>query len=302
MTRLVAALKHPYRGMLSQNTSLADFTSWRVGGEARTLFQPADLEDLSLFLSQLPAEEPLLVLGAGTNVLVRDGGFLGTVIVLSGILNELSQKTENTLRAEAGVSSARLAKMAIDLGLKGVEFLIGIPGTVGGALAMNAGAYGSATWNHVTAVEMINRRGERYVRVPKDFEIGYRSIKKSNDEWFTAGFFCLEKGDPAFLKDEADRMLASRKAKHPLKWPNAGSVFRNPPGFIAGQLIEACGLKGYRIGGASVSEKHANFIVNDRQASAKDIEELMSIVQNRVEKCHGIRLEPEVFIVGSVIK
>jgi UDP-N-acetylmuramate dehydrogenase len=292
-------VQNPYRGKLQQKVSLEDYTSWRVGGPAQWLYQPKDLNDLSAFLSELSPEEALLVLGAGTNVLIRDGGFLGTVIVLANALNSLEQQNAITIRAEAGLPASKLAKFTIDLGLKGLEFLIGIPGTVGGALAMNAGAYGGSTWNVVIEVETINRRGERFVRTPEMFQIGYRSIRRPANEWFTAGVFQLEKCSREALQQQAEEMLTSRKAKHPLHWPNAGSVFRNPQNQIAGKLIELSGLKGYRIGGACVSTQHANFIVNDQRASAKDIETLILHVQNQVEKRFGICLEPEVVILGE---
>lgn len=288
-----------HRGILSQDVLLSNYTSWRVGGPAKSLYQPADLDDLSLFLAEAPPENSLFILGAGTNVLARDDGFSGTVIVMLGALMALERQGETIIRAEAGVLSAKLAKMTIDLGLKGLEFLIGIPGSVGGALAMNAGAYGGSTWNSVVAVETIDRRGRRLTRTPELFEPGYRHIKRPTNEWFTAGIFKLEKSDPTELQQSAEKMLASRKAKHPLHLPNAGSVFRNPPGHIAAQLIEACGLKGYRVGGAAVSEKHANFIVNDQGASAKDIEAIIRYVQRTVEKQMGIELVPEIVMVGE---
>ncbi|HCU05129.1 MAG: UDP-N-acetylenolpyruvoylglucosamine reductase [Gammaproteobacteria bacterium GWE2_42_36] len=292
--------KNNYRGKLSHDVPLAGYTSWRVGGPAKTLYQPADREDFAYFLSQLPLEEPLLILGAGSNMLVRDRGFSGTVIVLAGALTTLSQMDAQTIYAESGVADPKLARFAIDRGLQGLEFLIGIPGTVGGALAMNAGAYKGRAWTHVVEVEMINRHGEIIIRKPEEFTIAYRSVSRPKvDEWFLSATFQLPFGDIEAMRKTAQDMLKKRKAAHPLNFPNAGSVFCNTDAYIAGKLIESCGLKGYRIGGASVSEKHANFIVNDQNATAHDIESLMHAVVKIIFEKTGMQLESEVIIVGE---
>jgi len=289
-----------FRGKLFHTIPLAGYTSWRVGGPAKMLYQPADREDLAYFLSQLPVDEPLLFLGAGSNVLVRDRGFDGTVIVLANALATLSQLDAQTLYAESGVYDPKLARFAIEKGLQGLEFLIGIPGTVGGALAMNAGAYGGRTWTHIIEVEMINRQGKIMTRKSQEFQVIYRSvIRPVADEWFISATFQLPRGDIEVMRKEAQAMLEKRKIAHPLNFPNAGSVFKNTDDYIAGKLIESCGLKGFRIGGASISEKHANFIVNDRNATAHDIESVILGVMKIVFEKTGFQLEHEVMIIGE---
>lgn len=273
--------------------------SWRAGGRARRFYQPVDLADLCAFLHDLDPQEPLLWVGLGSNLLVRDGGFPGTVIMLFGTLTELDWLDAQLLRAEAGVSCAKVARTASRAGLTGVEFLAGIPGTMGGALAMNAGAFGGETWEHVAAVETVDRRGERHTRTPDDYRVGYRSVTGPADEWFVAAHLTLERGDTAQAQARIRELLERRGATQPVQQFSCGSVFRNPPGDHAARLIEACGLKGRRVGGAQVSEKHANFIVNTGNASAADIETLLLQVQGTVEREQGVRLETEVRIVGE---
>lgn len=289
------------RGKLFKNKSLAEFTSWRVGGDAKCVYHPADLEDLSLFLSLLPKQEEVICLGAGTNVLVPDNGIAKTVIIFKNILNDVQYDEDSGLIfVGAGVLSSKLSHFSVDLEFRGLEFLAGIPGTIGGALAMNAGAYGSEIWNYVVKVETINRAGKRFMRERKDFELGYREVKNlvSDKEWFVAAYFNLEKGNKEISLQIMHDWLTKRKNSQPLDLPNAGSVFKNPKEVYAARLIELCGLKGYRIGGASVSTKHANFIVNDRNATATDIENLIKFVENEVKKQTRIKLVREVKILG----
>lgn len=286
------------RGELLQNESLARHTSWRAGGPARIFYTPADLDDLANFLAGLPASEPLLWIGLGSNLLVRDGGFPGTVISTFGGMNGLRMLDERTLRAEAGVTCAKVARFMTKHGLTGGEFLAGIPGSMGGALAMNAGAWGGETWQYVAAVETVDRHGERRVRTPEDYEIGYRHVRGPADEWFTAAQLRFETGDSAAAQTRIKELLERRSATQPTNLPSCGSVFRNPPGDHAARLIEACGLKGQCIGQACVSEKHANFIINTGGARAADIEALIARVRETVERDQGVRLIPEVRIVG----
>jgi UDP-N-acetylmuramate dehydrogenase len=290
-------------GQILKNESLQKYTSWQVGGEAETLYQPSSIEDLALFLSSLPADEPVTWLGAGTNVLVRDQGVKGTVIVLKGTLEKLTHHYHDSpiIYAEAGVLNTHLAHFAADLELTGLEFIAGIPGTVGGALAMNAGAYGGVIWDQVVQVETINRQGERFLRKADDFIANYRQVEckvSDTSEWFIAGYFALSKGNKDTILQTMHKWLTKRKLTQPLNLPNAGSVFRNPQGDRAARLIEACGLKGYRIGGAAVSDKHANFIVNDQQATAADIEQLIAYVADEVARQTGVQLEREIKILG----
>lgn len=286
------------RGQLTENASLAEYTSWRVGGLAEHLYIPKDIDDLSIFLQQLPLDVPLLWLGLGSNVLIRDGGIPGVVIVTQGALQGLALVEPGRLRAEAGVACAQAARYSARAGLSGLEFMAGIPGTVGGALAMNAGCFGGETWRVVSAVETLNCKGKRQIRPASDYHAEYRHVTGPLDEWFVAGYFSLVPGDKEKSLTEIRTLLEKRNTTQPTGLPNCGSVFRNPPGNYAARLIEQCGLKGKRIGGAYVSEKHANFIINDH-ATAKDIEELIYYVRDKVFEQHGIQLILEVRILGG---
>jgi UDP-N-acetylmuramate dehydrogenase len=250
------------RGDLRHDESMARHTSWRVGGPARSFYQPADLDDLANFLAALPADEELFWVGLGSNLLVRDGGIPGTVIATFGGMNALRMLDELHVRAEAGVSCAKVARFMTRHGLTGGEFLAGIPGSMGGALAMNAGAWDGETWRYVVAVETIDRHGERRLRTSDEYEIGYRHVQGPADEWFVAAHLRFEPGDGAAAQARIKELLERRAATQPTNQPSCGSVFRNPPGDHAARLIEACGLKGHCIGAACVSEKHANFIIN----------------------------------------
>ncbi|QKT03045.1 UDP-N-acetylmuramate dehydrogenase [Ectothiorhodospiraceae bacterium 2226] len=286
------------RGRLLHDEPLARHTSWRVGGPADRFYLPADIDDLALFLSELPAGEPVFWLGLGSNLLVRDGGLRGTVVCTSGVLNGLARQADGTLRAEAGVPCAKVARLAAREGLGGAEFLGGIPGTMGGALAMNAGAFGGETWSLVAAVETLGPRGERHLRTPAQYRIGYRDVQPPvAGECFVAAHLCLPPADED-ARARTKALLARRNATQPTSQPNAGSVFRNPPGDHAARLIETAGLKGLREGGAWVSEKHANFIVHAGEACAADIERLIERVAAKVAEVHGVTLVREVRIVG----
>lgn len=287
------------RGLLKRNEPLSKHTSWRVGGPADRFYEPADIQDLKEFLGTLAPNEPLHWIGLGSNLLVRDAGIRGTVIMLSGKLNGLERIDANTVRAEAGVASAKLARFSVQQELRGAEFLAGVPGTVGGALAMNAGAFGGETWNVVSAVETIDRAGRVRVRPASDYQTGYRSVHGPEGEWFVAGHFRLSAGNEAEGQALIKTLLARRGATQPTQLPNAGSVFRNPPGDYSARLIERTGLKGFCIGGACVSELHANFIINTGKATAADIEALIESVREQVFAVQGIRLEAEVRIIGE---
>jgi UDP-N-acetylmuramate dehydrogenase len=291
--------KTQLRGMLRENELMADYTSWRTGGPADYVFIPADLEDLSLFLRELPITMPLTWLGLGSNTLVRDGGIDGVVIITQGALNKLEHQSDETIRAEAGIASAQLARFTARSGFSGLEFMAGIPGTVGGALAMNAGCFGGEVWNFVREVETINRQGEITIRSLSDFKVGYRSVTRPEGEWFVAGHFSLQHGDKEKSLNDIRLLLEKRNNSQPTGTANCGSVFRNPPGSYAGRLIEECGLKGKSIGGASVSEKHANFIINGKGATSADIENLIATVGDTVEEKTGVRLLTEVCIIGK---
>jgi UDP-N-acetylmuramate dehydrogenase len=278
---------------------MARHTSWRVGGPADRLYLPADLDDLAAYLKQLPDNEPLHWVGLGSNLLVRDGGVRGTVIMTSGTLGVLEVAGNGAVRAEAGVPCAKLARFCVQHGLRGGEFLAGIPGTVGGALAMNAGCHGSETWQYVEAVETLDRHGARHRRASADFRIAYRRVQGPEGEWFVAGHFRFPPDDRQEGKGLIKRLLARRGATQPTQLPNAGSVFKNPPNDYAARLIEASGLKGACEGRACISELHANFIVNTGGATAADIERLIARVRAEVESKQGVRLETEVRVIGE---
>ena len=287
------------RAPLRHDEPMARHTSWRVGGPADIYFEPPDLSALQAFLVDLPARTPLLWVGLGSNLLVRDGGFRGAVVCLGRGFAAIEALDDTQLRAGAGLPCAKLAQHCGRQGLAGGEFLAGIPGTVGGALAMNAGAHGGETWQRVQAVQTIGRDGAVHRRTPDDYRIAYRSVSGPVDEWFLAADFDFEKAPPSQVKAAIHALLRRRAATQPLRQANAGSVFRNPPGDHAARLIEAAGLKGLTRGRAQVSERHANFIVNLGGARAADIEALIDDVQARVEAATGIRLEPEVRRVGE---
>ena len=295
---MVAPQQPALRGELRLDESLKRYNTWRVGGPARQMYLPADADDLALFLSTLPRSEPLLWLGLGSNLLIRDEGFAGTVILLQGRLNHLAIEGDE-VSVEAGVACAKVARACARAGLTGAAFLAGIPGTMGGALAMNAGAFGGETWRIVGAVRTIDRSGRIYSRSPSDYRVAYREVEGPAEEWFVDCRLRLVRGDAA-AEQRAIRALLDRRAEtQPTGQPSCGSTFRNPEGDFAARLIEACGLKGYRIGGAEVSTKHANFIINTGDSTAADIEALIKHVRAEVERLQGIRLQTEVHAVGE---
>jgi UDP-N-acetylmuramate dehydrogenase len=297
---MMAALdKMRARGELLRDEPMSRHTSWRAGGPAELFFIPSSVEDLQAFLRELDAGIPIFWLGVGSNLLVRDGGIRGVVISATGILKNLERIETYLVRAGSGVPCTQLARQCIRWGLGPSEFFAGIPGTVGGALTMNAGAHGGETWERVESVRTIDRTGEIHQRSPAEYSVGYRSVTGPTNEWFLEATFRFEPGVTASM-EAMKEMLERRKATQPLGLPSCGSVFRNPPGDHAARLIEAAGLKGYRIGGAEVSPKHANFIINTGNATATDIEELIEHVRQTVIEQHGVELRHEVRIVGEV--
>ena len=283
---------------------LARYTSWQVGGMAKQYYNPVDLQDLVKFLQWLPIYEPIFWLGHGSNVLIRDKGFDGTVVHVSNNIKNIKICDNTTdqniiLKAEAGATCAAFAKFCQQHGLVGAEFYAGIPGTIGGALAMNAGAFGGETWRYTVKVETINRQGQQFIRYPNEFEVGYRKVVIPNNEWFTAGYFSLQKGDINAARKNITELLAIRKQNQPIDQLTCGSVFCNPDGQYAAKLIESAGLKGTKRGNAIVSTKHANFIINQGGALASDIESLIQHIQEKVWGVHKIQLKTEVKIIGE---
>jgi UDP-N-acetylmuramate dehydrogenase len=314
------------RGELRRREPMASHVSWRAGGAAQTAYFPVDLDDLVGFLRSLPAGEPVHMTGLGSNLLVRDGGLRGTVIFTHPALREMRLDHLGArgggVYAEAGVACPKVARYAALNELAGAEFLAGIPGTVGGALAMNAGCYGGETWDIVAHVLTVDRTGKKRARTREDYEIDYRHVQLKaegrsqkaeggnqgrpssfilhpSEEWFVAASFRLKRGSGAESRGKITALLKRRIATQPLGEPNAGSVFRNPRGDYAARLIEACGLKGRVMGDAMISAKHANFIVNRGGARAADIEALILLAEQSVKDKFGITLEREVRIVGE---
>jgi UDP-N-acetylmuramate dehydrogenase len=292
------------RGVLRLNEPMAKHVSWRTGGAAARSYKPADPADLAAFLATLPAQEPVCFVGLGSNLLVRDGGFRGTVVLMHDPGGAMRAEGD-LIFADAGTASPKVARFAATHGFEGSEFLAGIPGTIGGALAMNAGCYGSETWDIVARVLTISRAGKPTERGPDEFRTGYRHVelpgaRLGEDEWFLAAWFRFRPGDQKAARRRIKELLARRLATQPLELPNAGSVFRNPPEDRAARLIEAAGLKGREIGGARISEKHANFIVNPKgRARASDIEALIALARDAVQRRFAVELVPEVRVIGE---
>jgi UDP-N-acetylmuramate dehydrogenase len=311
VNKIRSSISNPkLRGILRFNEPMKKHTSWRAGGMAACFYQPADLADLTTFLRDLSPHEMVYLVGLGSNLLVRDGGLHGTVVAQHARLNDLQLVKQNgqtgMIFAGAGVACAKVARFAALNDLAGAEFLAGIPGTVGGALAMNAGCFGAETWQIVAQVQVIDRQGRVRERQTTDYGISYREVALKSisdygpsEEWFTGAWFKLRNGNHAMSLQKIKELLVKRVNSQPLNLPNAGSVFRNPPGDYAARVIESCGLKGFRIGRAMVSQKHANFIVNMGGAAATDIEAVMTVMQDTVKKQTGIGLVSEVRIIGD---
>lgn len=286
------------RGKFLQKESLAKYTAWRVGGSAEYFYEPYDLDDLVKFFNSLPIDNKVIWLGGGSNVLIRDNGVKATIIRVVSGLKQLDLRDDLIVRVEAGVSCAKLAQFCLKHELIRCAFLAGIPGTVGGALAMNAGAFGDEIWKHVIAVETIDRAGVIRVRNSREFNFGYRKVEGlQSQEWFVAGYLQFTLGDVNAERKKIREFWKKRLISQPIGELSCGSVFKNPIDNFAGHLIEDCGLKGKRIGGAKVSEKHANFIINEGKATASDIEKLMQLIKLQVFEKRHISLEAEVKII-----
>jgi UDP-N-acetylmuramate dehydrogenase len=290
-----------FNGRVRYDEPMSAHTSWHAGGPADALFSPRDVDDLSAFLRTVPADVKLYWVGLGSNLLVREGGIRGVVIATPGAFTRIERRSQTRVYCEASVPCARIARLCVKWGLGQGEFFSGIPGTLGGALAMNAGAFGDETWQHVLSIESIDRRCQRRVRQAQEFRVGYRHLDwppGAAEEWFLSAeltFEALAVNAPHSVQS----LMQRRRDTQPLGQWSCGSVFKNPPGDHAARLIEAAGLKGYRIGDAAVSDKHANFIVNLGNARAAELEQLIRHVQATVQRTHGVMLEPEVRIIGE---
>jgi UDP-N-acetylmuramate dehydrogenase len=294
----IGAMAAPEKARVFYGEPMSRHTSWRVGGPADVYFKPRSRDELVDFLRRLDPELPVHWVGLGSNLLVRDGGVRGVIIVTAGCLEHLRHLGEGLVEAEAGVPCTVLARHCARWQVGPAEFFAGIPGTVGGALTMNAGAFGGDTWSRAVEVETVNRRGEVRRRQRNEYEIAYREVHGPAGEWFLSARFQFDPAQPTSLEGVRS-LIQERQAKQPLGMPSCGSVFRNPPGDFAGRLIESAGLKGHRIGGAQVSEKHANFIINTGKATAAEIEALIRHVQSAVEARHSVHLVPEVHMLGE---
>jgi UDP-N-acetylmuramate dehydrogenase len=295
------ALQPEFQARVLRHKPMSRHTSWRVGGPADCYFTPHDRDDLAAFLRSLPADTPLYWVGLGSNLLVRDGGIRGVVVGTHGAFTRLERLAEMRVYCECGVPCTRLARQCVKWGLGEGEFFAGIPGTLGGALAMNAGAYGGETWAQVVSVEVIGRDGTRHTRNAAEFRPSYRHVERpANDEWYLAAELQFARSNTEQSR-QVRTLREQRKQSQPLGEWSCGSVFTNPPGDHAARLIESAGLKGHRIGGAVVSDKHANFILNEGAATARDLEQLIMYVRDTVRQVHGITLVPEVRIVGEAL-
>ena len=290
----------PVRGSLRRNVPLAPLTWLRVGGPAEAVFQPADADDLAEFLRLLPAEVPVLPMGVASNLLVRDGGISGVVIRFGGPLAKVEVEGETVL-AGAGALDQRVAQEAQRAGLGGLEFLIGIPGTVGGAVRMNAGAFGGETKDRLLWAEALDRRGAAQRLTASELGFAYRKSALPREWIVTRAAFQGEPAEPDAVLARMDEIRAEREAAQPLRVATGGSTFKNPPGHRAWQLIDAAGCRGLRLGAAMVSEKHCNFLINTGGASAAEIERLGELVRQRVREHSGVELEWEVVRIGRPI-
>jgi UDP-N-acetylmuramate dehydrogenase len=297
-TELRAALPE-LRGRLEPNQPMRDITWFRVGGPAQVLFSPADEADLAYVLKTIGADVPVTVVGVGSNLLVRDGGVPGVVVRLGGrAFGSFTADGDGRMRVGTAMPDMRLAQMAAKEGLAGLAFYRGIPGTVGGALRMNAGAHGAETTQVFAGARAVDRAGNIHVLSHADMGFTYRHCAAPDDFIFTEATFQGTPGDPAEIEREMDEVTAYREANQPIKSRTGGSTFKNPPGHSSWKLVDAAGCRGFRVGGAHVSEMHANFLINDGEASAEDIERLGETVRTRVKATSGIQLEWEIKRIG----
>jgi UDP-N-acetylmuramate dehydrogenase len=288
------------RGRLLPNQSLAELTWFRVGGPAQVLFMPEDEDDLAYLLANLAADIPVTVVGLGSNLIVRDSGVPGVVIRLGRGFSDIKVEGER-VRCGAAVPDVRVARAAQEAGLAGLAFMRGIPGAVGGALRMNGGAYGRETKDALVEARALDRKGNVHVLSLADMGFTYRHSEVPHDWIFTEALFAGEPGDPKEILRQMEEVADYREKNQPIKERTGGSTFKNPPGSSAWQLIDAAGCRGFRVGGAKVSEMHCNFLVNDRQATGEDVERLGETVRARVKAASGVELQWEIIRVGRAL-
>jgi len=284
-------------GALRENEAMSRHTTLGVGGAARWYFRPKDRASVIHAMQRIPADIPLLPLGRGSNLLVPDDGFSGVVMDLSG-LSEISREGTR-VTAEAGTRMNKLSQRCAESGLAGLEFMATVPGDVGGGIAMNAGAFGQQVSDVLQSIEVVNTNGEGAMLDAESLDMAYRQTRLPKGALVLSACFELQSDEPEAIKERMRAMRKKRSSTQPLEKPNCGSVFKNPPGDHAARLIEAAGLKGFRVGGACISDKHANFIINEGQARSSDVRELIRHARQTVEQRFGIRLEPEVRALGD---
>jgi len=287
------------RGRLMANELLAPLTWFRVGGPAQVLFVPEDENDLAYFLSRLPAENPVTVIGLGSNLIIRDGGVPGVVVRLGRGFGAVAIEPGHRIRAGSAVPDVRVARAAQEAGIAGLSFMRGIPGAIGGALRMNGGAYGRETKDVLIEARGVDRAGRIQVFANADMRYSYRHCGVADDVIFTEALLQGAAGDPAVIAAEMDKITEAREATQPIKSRTGGSTFKNPPGHKAWQLIDAAGCRGLIVGDAQVSELHCNFLINRGAATAADIETLGETVRARVKETSGITLEWEIKRIGN---
>ena len=296
--KLLKDIAQKFEGDCSYDESMAKHTSWRVGGRADLFYSPKSRKDLVYFLSSIDPNLPITWIGRGTNILVRDAGIRGVVISTKSFLKEIEKTSEYLYKVEAGVACVELALFCQKNGIGPAAFFSGIPGSIGGALTMNAGSFGMETWDLVKEVEVINEKGDISFLEKESFDIAYRTVTFPFRLWFLSCSMSLS-SDEQTTKDNLIELRNQRIRTQPLSENTCGSVFKNPPGNYAGALIEGSGLKGFKIGSASISEQHANFIVNEGGATARDIENLIKHTRQAVREKFDIDLQPEVRIIGE---
>lgn len=300
--RITNDMLHRFHPDEQFNFSLKNLNSWYIGGTAERFFYPTSVEHLKEYLSCLPTGSPVTWLGLGSNLLIRDGGVEGAVI-LTRKLSTLKQLKQNQVFAAAGVTCAKFARFCVMHGYSDAAFFAGIPGTIGGALRMNAGAFGGQTWDHVSRLLLIDQNGYDFQREPTDYCVGYRSVNGSNfqiqNEGFIGAIFDFSYRPKLNAKEDIKKLLQQRGESQPIGTRNCGSVFKNPKDDHAARLIEVSGLKGYRIQDIGISEKHANFIINYDNGTANQVESLIELIQQKVLQDSGIVLQPEVHIIGK---
>jgi UDP-N-acetylmuramate dehydrogenase len=293
----IEIIKEKIKGKIVKNKSLKDYNTWKVGGEAEYFYEPKSIEDLKIFLN-LVKDTEITFLGNGSNVLIRDDGIEGCVVCLKNTFNNYKINKNNEIIIEAGLSCMKIAQITAKKNYTGLEFLCGIPGSLGGALAMNAGCYGGNIWEKVSKVTLINKDGKIIQKDKKDFTIGYRNVDLKENNFFISANFLLKENPLNNSLDIIKDYLKDRRSKQPTGLPSCGSVFKNPSNAHAANLIDSLDLKGYKIGGAYISEKHANFIISNKGTKSSDIESLIDYIQKKVYEKKKIFLETEVKFIG----